>query len=49
MTEEDRVIAIARRGQIDPESLTEDEIRLVALHVLMDLDCEVKATTPEQN
>ena len=35
--EEERVIEVARRGQIDPASLTEDEIQLLGLAVLSDL------------
>lgn len=37
MNNEDRIIELARRAQEQPETLTEDEIRELALTVLSDL------------
>lgn len=37
MSNEDRIREIAQRGQVSPESLTDDEIREVAMAVLSDL------------
>lgn len=36
MSDEERIIEIAQRAQLDPESLTEDEIQLLALAALSD-------------